>query len=146
MKFKDVGLMQIFYHKSSVRPEWVQWKKTSSKHAMETFEGQPMGPQMLFAPHEEVKVEDGAPDKKKAKVYPDQEVVELATSVFSDKRADHLMEKFRQKLAPHFGITVMGNHMTLRTYFDGAFVTLSMQVVSLNSDAILTPHDSEYDK
>ena len=80
------------------------------------------------------------------KGMPDQEVAELGTQRFEDLRADKLMEHFRQKLAKSFGVTVIGPYVTLRDTIDGHHVSVTMQVSSLTSSGILTPHDPGYNQ
>ena len=77
---------------------------------------------------------------------PDQEVKQLAQLAFHDPRAGAIMEQMRKKLAEGFGVTVVGPHLTLRWSDGKHHVQASFVCVNLEHSAVLTPHDSEYNK
>jgi hypothetical protein len=69
---------------------------------------------------------------------------ELGLQVFTDPRADEIMNELRDKLAPIFGITVIGPYMTLRYYGKKKqFIQVSFQVTDMTDE---TQFDYEEDK
>jgi hypothetical protein len=78
---------------------------------------------------------------------PDQRVADLAEGLkFENPQADAVLEDLRLRLAPDFGVTLMGPFLTLRWKDGRHHVEATFQCVSLTHTRHLTEHDPEYNK